>query len=237
MVVLVVLTAAQVLISEFIPKTIALRFPTEVALATVLPMRWSLAAFRPLIAVLNGSTTGLLRLFGMQAGGHRHLHSPEEIALLIAESRDGGLLEPEEQRRLHRALRLGRKTARDLMVSCDRLTMIDASSSWDAALEAVSSSPFSRLPVFRDRRSNVVGVLRVKDFVQQYVAGRPAAITSLARPFASIPAGLPGDQVIARLREKRTHLAAVVDASGGVMGFVTIHDALAAFLGSEGQPT
>jgi CBS domain containing-hemolysin-like protein len=229
--VLVVLTAAQVLVSELIPKSIALQFPTEVALATVLPMRWSLATFRPLITVLNGSATGLLRLFGQHLSGHRHLHSPDEIALLIAESRDGGLLEPQEQQRLHRALRLGRRTARDLMVSCERLTMIDEAAPWQQAVDAIASSPFSRLPVYRGSRQNVIGTLRVKDVVQQYVAtGKPAPVASLLRPFTRIPASLPGDQVIARLREKRTHQAAVVDDGGTILGFVTIHDTLNAFL-------
>jgi CBS domain containing-hemolysin-like protein len=234
--VLVVLTAANVLISELIPKSIALQFPTEVALATVLPMRWSLAAFRPLITVLNGSATGLLRLFGQQAGGHRHLHSPDEIALLIAESRDGGLLEPEEHKRLSQALRLGRRTARDLMVPCDRLRMIDVSSTWDVALEQVADSPFSRLPAYRGSKSNIVGTLRVKDLVQRYVAhGRPASLESLLRPFITLPHSLPGDQVIARLRERRAHQAGVVDEKGTVIGFVSIHDALNAFLEAGGQ--
>lgn len=229
--VLVILTAAQVLIGELIPKSIALEFPTGVALATVLPMRWSLAAFRPLITVLNGSATWLLRLFGQNLSGHRHLHSPDEIALLIAESRDGGLLEPEEHKRLHRALRLGRRTARDLMVPCDRLRMIDVTAPWDQALEEVAVSPFSRLPAYRGSRQNVVGTLRVKDLVQRYVtAGKPAPIESLLRPFVRLPAALPGDQVIARLREKRAHHAAVVDESGTILGFVSIHDALSVFL-------
>ncbi len=111
--VLFVLTATQVVLAELIPKSIALQFPTEVALATVLPMRWSLVAFKPFIVLLNGSATGLLRLLGIHLSGHRHLHSPDEIALLFAESRDGGLLEPDEQQRLHKALRLSRSTARE----------------------------------------------------------------------------------------------------------------------------
>ena len=56
---------------------------------------------------LNGSGDLLLKLLRVPTTGHRHVHSPEEIELLIAESRDGGLLEPQEQVRLHRALRLG----------------------------------------------------------------------------------------------------------------------------------
>jgi magnesium and cobalt exporter, CNNM family len=233
--ILIVLTGAQVLVSELIPKSIALQFPTEVALATVLPMRWSLAAFRPFITLLNGSATGLLRLLGMQAGAHRHLHSPDEIALLIAESRDGGLLEPREQQRLQKALRLGRKTASELMVPRDRLHMIDLNAPWQAALQVVAGSSFSRLPAYRGSRDQIVGVLRVKDLVLKHLAAAtPPTIESLVRPFARIPAALPGDQVVALLREKRAHQAAVVDTTGTVVGFITIQDVLSQFLGIEG---
>ena len=231
--VLFLLTGAQVVLGELIPKSLALQYPTETALATVLPMKWSLIAFRPFIVFLNGSATGLLRLVGINLSGHRHLHSPDEIALLFAESRDGGLLEPAEQQRLHKALRLSRSTARDLMVPRDRLTMIDVEASWDDALRAVAASPFSRLPAFRGDREHVVGTLRVKDLVHRYVAAGPATtIESLLRPFAKVADNLPGDQVIAKLREKRAHQAAVVDATGAIVGFITIQDVLGEFLGA-----
>lgn len=240
-IVLVFFTALLVLFGELIPKSLALQYPTEVALATVLPMRWSLAAFRPLIWLLNGSATALLRLFGMQPGRHRHLHSPEEIALLFVESRDGGLLEADEQRRLHKALRLSRRTAKDLMVAKDELTMIDVGAPWQTALDTVAAAPFSRLPAYRGTRDNIVGVLRVKDLVHRYIEqkadGPQFSIASLIRPYARVPADLPGDQVVALLREKRTHLGAVVDVRGTVLGFLTIHDVLGEFLESTGaQP-
>jgi len=232
--VLLALTAAQTLFGELIPKTVALQFPTEVALVTVLPMRWSLIAFRPFIWLLNGSANAVLRLFRMQPGAHRHLHSPDEIALLIAESRDGGLLEPEEQQRLHRALRLSRRSAKDMMVPRDKLQMIDVDASWSSTLEAAAASPFSRLPAYRGSREHVVGILRIKDLVLRYVAsGGAASMESLLRPFIRVPAHLPGDQVIAMLRDKRAHQAAVVDAAGEVIGFLTIQDVLGQFLGGE----
>src|SRR5262245_59793513 len=229
--VLILLTVTQVLVGELLPKSIALQFPTQVALATVLPMRWSLAAFRPFITLLNGSATSLLRLFRMQVGAHRHLHSPDEIALLIAESRDGGLLEPKEQQRLQKALRLGRKTAGELMVPRERLHMIDMDASWHAALEVVAGSSFSRLPAYRGSRDRIVGVVRVKDLVMKHLAaGTPPALESLVRPFARVPAALPGDQVVALLRAKRAHQAAVVDTSGGIVGFLAIPVVVGQFL-------
>jgi CBS domain containing-hemolysin-like protein len=231
-IVLFLLASTQAVLGELIPKSLALQFPTEVALATVLPMRWSLIAFKPFIVLLNGSATALLRVAGISLSGHRHLHSPDEMALLFAESRDGGLLEPAEQQRLHKALKLSRFTARDLMVPLDKLTMVDVDASWTDVLKTVSASPFSRLPAYRESREHVVGVLRVKDLVHRYVAeGSPTAITPLLRPFATVPAGVPGDRVVARLREKRAHQAAVTDDAGAIIGFVTIQDVLTQFLG------
>jgi CBS domain containing-hemolysin-like protein len=229
--VLIVLTAAQVLFGELMPKTAALRFPTQVALATVLPMRWSLVAFRPFIALLNGSATGLLHLLGMRIGAHRHLHSPDEIALLFTESRDGGLLEPEEQARLARALRLGTRTARDLMVPRDRLTMVNTQATWPEVINLIAAHPFSRLPAWRDRPDQIVGMLRVKDLVHRYLSeGPPASIETLLRPYVRVPTGLSGDRVIALLRDKRAHQAVVVNDAGEVVGIITIQDVLGAFL-------
>ena len=96
---------------------------------------------RPSIAFLNGSGVLLLKLLGVASTGHRHVHSPEEIELLIAESRDGGLLEPLEQVRLHRALRLGLRTARQLMVPRARLAAVDAATPFDEVLQARRHQP------------------------------------------------------------------------------------------------
>lgn len=229
--VLIALTAVQVVLSELVPKSLALQFPTQVALATVLPMRWSLAAFRPFIGLLNGSATGALRLFGVEASPHRHIHSPDEIELLIVESRDGGLLEPDEHRRLRRALRLGLRSARDLMVPLAKLAMVPADLPWQELVRAVTSSPFSRLPVYRDTPANVIGTLRVKDLVYEYVLkGDNTRLEPLVRPVVRVAHDLPADRVIALLRDRRVHQAVVVDASDAVIGLITIQDVIGAVL-------
>jgi CBS domain containing-hemolysin-like protein len=230
-VVLAVLTSTQLVIGELVPKALALQYPTETALTTVLPMRASLWLFRPFLALLNGTATLILRLFGSRMEGHRHLHSPEEIELLIAESRDGGLLEPNEQQRLHRALRLSRRTARDLMVPRDKLTALPLDAGWEDVLRTVASSPFSRLPVYRGSLEAIVGTLRVKDLVQRYVREGPLPLERLIRPILQLPETLTADRVIALLRERRAHHAVVVDAGGRAVGVITIQDVLGELLG------
>jgi CBS domain containing-hemolysin-like protein len=229
--VLLGLAVAQAVIGELVPKSLALQFPTEVALATVLPMRWSLRAFKPFIAIVNGTTRLLLRLIGGQASPQRHLHSPDEIELLIAESHDGGLLEADEQQRLRRALRLGRRTARDLMIPLAKLTMLPLDLPWDDVVRTVAASPFSRLPVYRETADQIIGTLRVKDLVRRYVTHGPTELRHLVRPVVRIPQDVPADRVVSVLRERRAHQAVVVDPMDRPMGLITIQDVLEALVG------
>lgn len=227
--ILVLLTALAMVIGELVPKSLALQFPTETALATVVPMQASRWIFSPLIWLLNGSGGLVLRLFGARSSGHRHVHSPEEIEMLIAESRDGGLLEADEQRRLHRALRLNQKTARDLMVPAEQLSMIDAALPLDQAMQIAAASPYSRLPVFRGTKDTLIGTLRTKDLALQYIEGGALSLDRVMRPIETVDPSVPADRLLAFLREKRVHQAAVTEG-GRLLGLVTVQDVLGAFL-------
>src|SRR5688572_13675188 len=146
-VVLLVLTVCQVVFAELVPKSLALQYPTPTALYTLIPMIGSLWIYRPFIKWLNGTGILLLRLLGSPQQSHRHIHSPEEIELLIADSRDGGLLEPDEHLRLQRALRLNLRQAKQLMVPRPKVSALDINTPLKDAIAAVAQSPYSRLPV------------------------------------------------------------------------------------------
>jgi len=231
-VVLLILTVLAMIVGELVPKSLALQDPTRAAMFTVLPMQWSLRLFAWAIHVLNGSGALLLRMLRVPSTGHRHVHSPEEIELLIAESRDGGLLEPQEQVRLHRALRLGLRTASQLMVPRDRLATIDIETPLAEVLPLVSNSPFSRLPVHRGSLDHVAGMLHTKDLVAEYVHGmRRRSLTSLLRPIVRVRHDMPADRLLTFLRERRSHQALVMDADGRVIGLITLEDVVAELLG------
>jgi putative hemolysin len=230
-IVLVFLTTLAVILGELVPKSLALQNPTGTARFTVLPMQWSIRAFSWSIVLLNGSGVLLLRALRLPSTGHRHVHSPEEIALLIAESRDGGLLEPQEQVRLHRALRLGLRSARQLMVPRSRLAAIDAALPFEEVLEGVVASPYSRLPVYRGSIDNIVGILHTKDVVTRYVRGGGLSVAALMRPIVRVPDTMPADRLLTFLRERRSHQALVVDVSGSVVGLITLEDVVGELLG------
>lgn len=231
LVVLLALTGLAMILGELVPKSFALQDPTKVALATVIPMQWSQHVFSWFIDALNGSGILILRLLRVPPTGHRHVHSPEEIELLIAESRDGGLLEPQEQVRLHRALRLGLRTAKQLMVPRTRLAALDVGTPFSQVLRAVAASPFSRLPVYKGSLDNVVGILHTKDVVTGFVHGAPPSLTTVLRPIVRVRDDMPADRLLTFLRERRSHQALVVDEDGRVAGLITLEDVLAELLG------
>ena len=235
-VVLLVLTVAQVIFAELIPKSLALQYPTQAAMYTLVPMVASLWIYRPFIKWLNGSGMLLLRMVGAPQQTHRHIHSPEEIELLIAESRDGGLLEPDEHRRLQKALRLNLRQAKQLMVPRRKISALDIATPLKEAIATVSQSPFSRLPVYRDSIDNIVGMVHTKDLVRWFVSGGEAVtLASLIRPIASVHESVTADRILRELRERRSHQALVVDEFGGTAGLLTLENVLSELVGNVGD--
>jgi putative hemolysin len=235
-VVLMVLTVAQVIFAELVPKSLALQYPTQTALYTLFPMIASLWIYRPFIKWLNGTGLLVLRALGAPQHGHRHIHSPGEIELLIAESRDGGLLEPDEHLRLQRALRLNLRQAKQLMVPRRKISAINIDTPLKEIISIVAQSPYSRLPVYRDSMDNIVGIVHTKDLVRWLVNnGTNATVASLMRPVTSVHESVTADKVLRHLRERRSHQALVVDEFGGTAGLLTLEDVLSEVLGDVGD--
>ncbi|HEX7072211.1 MAG TPA: hemolysin family protein [Rhodothermales bacterium] len=232
LVVLLGLTALQMVLGELVPKSIALQYPNRVSLILALPMRWSLAIFSWFIVALNGSGNLVLRLIGAPLGAHRHIHSPEEIDLLIAESRDGGLLEPDEQRRLHRALQLSIRPAHQLMVPRLYMSAISVDTPPEELLQHIRKNRYTRLPVYGESIDDIVGMLHTKDLLVYYLEhGRLPAIREVMRPMAMFAETITADRLISLMRKRRSQQAIVVDEFGGVAGLVTIENVLADVLG------
>lgn len=222
-VILLALTAFQMILGELVPKSLALQFPTAVALYTVVPMQWSIRLLSWFITVLNGSGLAILRLLGVRETGHVHIHTPDEIEYLIAESREGGLLELDEHTRLREALRLGVTTVDEVMVPRTSITGIEASTGFPEVLRIAAESPYTRLPVFDGTLDHITGYLHVQDIARSALSGRETL--PLHKPMV-IPQGMSLERVLERLRAERQHMALVADEYGGIAGLVTVGDIL-----------
>ncbi len=231
LVVLIGLTVFQMVLGELVPKSLALQSPTRVALLTVIPMQWSLRLLAWFIHVLNGSGRAILRVLRVPESGHRHVHSPEEIALLVTESGKGGLLKPNEQLRLRQALRLGERPARELMVPRTAIVALHADTPMPEVIRVSVESPYTRFPVYEDTIDQMIGVLHVRDVATASIQAGAVQLRDLLRPVLVAPATIRADRLLVRLKEERRTMAILVDEFGGTAGLITIDNILDDLIG------
>ncbi len=224
-VVLVMLTVLQVVLGELVPKNIGVQYPERLALATVVPMRWSLAFFGPLIWVFNGSGQLILRLMGVsEAGEHAHIHAPEEILMLVEESGAGGLLEKEEMRLLENTLRLRELAVRQVMIPRTRMFTASVNEPVDVLLIQLAESPYSRLPLYEESVDNIVGMVHLKDLLCLQQKGSDQSVRAVMREIQYIFESTPADEVFVTLQKQQYNMAIVLDEYGGTAGMVSLED-------------
>ncbi len=224
--VLIVLTTLQVILGELVPKSVAIQYPERLALITALPMKWSADyVLRPLIIVLNGSGALILRLLGATyTRGHAHVHSPEEIIILVKESHRGGVLDAEERQLLGNLFRASTKRAEEIAIPRNRIVAVDADESVYRVLKLAADSAYTRIPVFENNIDNIIGFVHLRDLFNLYRRDGQADLRTVLRPVPFVPGTLPVVDVWNRLNEARSYLAIVFDEYGGTRGLITRED-------------
>ena len=235
-IVLLALTAFQVVVGELIPKSIALQFPESTALFTYLPTRWSVSIYRPFIWLLNGFALILLKPFRVTPGGHQHAHSLAEIGLLLDQSRRGGKLSEAAHRRLERGLYLSGRTVRQMMTHRQDMVAIEASTPASEVLEQVLKSPYSRVPVYKETLDHVLGAVSTKMVLRTYASKKELPeLARLVQPMPFVPESLRAHRLVRFFQEQRASKAIVVNEFGGVEGIISIEDVLMELFGDIGD--
>jgi CBS domain containing-hemolysin-like protein len=229
-IVLICITVLQVIMGELFPKSVAIQFPENVALALVVPMRISLVLFTPLIWLFNGSGTLVLRLIGKKPHEGAQIHSPEEIELLVAESYESGLLDDEERQMLRNAFRLRDLTARQVMVHRTRLVTATKKDSLETVINLAIDAGYTRIPLIGESIDDVVGFVHVKDLFRRHVNGR-SDMESAIREVIYVPETMPVLDVWERLNVGGNYLAIVFDEYGGTAGMITFEDLIEEIFG------
>ncbi len=233
-IVLLVLTGFQVVIGELVPKNIAVQYPERLALLTAVPLRWSLVVFQPLIWLFNGSAQVLLKLLGVEpVREHTHVHTAEEIAILVEESGAGGLLDRQERRLIENTLWMRRASVRQIMVPRIRVLAASVDTPCEQLFSQLAGSYFSRLPLYQGSIDNMVGVVHLKDLLCLHAQASMEAVDvrQVMTPALFIPESMPADEAFALLQRKRNHVAIVLDEFGGTAGIITLEDLIEEIFG------
>jgi CBS domain containing-hemolysin-like protein len=230
---------AQVLAGEMVPKFYAIGRAESVARRVARPLRAFTVLFGPLVAGLTRVATGILRLLGVDMSSERRGGSPDELKRLIAESYAGGHLDPGEAGMLTGVFHLHEQEARQVMTPIPAVVKIDVSQDVETALRLCVSSGHTRLLVTEeDDRDRVRGIVHVSDLARQLMQEGPhASIEPLVHDALIVPETKPLDDLLADLQRERSSMAVVVDEYGRVVGVVTVEDIIEEVVGEISDET
>ncbi|WP_309059323.1 hemolysin family protein [Streptomyces sp.] len=225
-------TYLHMLLGEMVPKNIALAEPVRSALLLGPPLVALSRALRPVIFTVNAFANTLLKLLRVEARNEVVAsYSDAELARIVRDSGEAGLIDERARERLHDALELGRRSVRDVVLPLERVVYARVGVTPEGLEELSARSGFSRFPVVDEGR-RIVGYLHVKDALDASPRDLPFRLRDM-RPIARVRESTPLDDVLAAMRGTRTHLAAVIGADGRLAGLVTMEDVLRELFGQR----
>ncbi len=164
-----VLTVLHIVFGELAPKSLAIRYPTSTVLKISIPLRIFYYVFRPFIWLLNGFANIILRIFGVKPISEQEIHSEDELKLIIAESEEGGAIEPNERELIQNVFDFDDRIVRQVMVPRVKITGLRADLSLTETMDAVLKEGYSRYPVFEKSLDEIIGIVHAKDIIAAYV--------------------------------------------------------------------
>jgi CBS domain containing-hemolysin-like protein len=226
------ITFLHVVFGELIPKTMALQRPDGTALWVAGPLVLFARLTRPLIAVMNGTGNGILRLCGFRpAQGGELAHSIDELTLLIEDTEQAGILGPAQAEFVQRVFRLSAKRVRDCMVPRDRMAALELNSPPDVVLEAARRGAHTRMPVYEGELDNIVGIVNTKDLFYLFSLKGVVVLDDALYP----PLFLEPDEEVANafqlFRKAHRPMALVRGVDGKIRGLITLEDVLEEIVG------
>ncbi len=217
---------------EITPKTAAVQNPLRVARAMVNPVRGAAWLLHPVVVSLSAITNFLVRLFGGQMKHRGPFVTEEELKLLVTVGEEEGVLEEEETEMIHSIFEFADTPVREVMVPRIDMVTLESNDTVDEAVDLALQGGFSRIPVFEETIDNIIGILYTKDMLKQLREGNNTlAIRNLLRPAYFVPETKKLDDLLREIRQRRTHLAIVIDEYGSVAGLVTIEDLMEEIVG------
>lgn len=217
--------------AELTPKTYGGLYPERLALK-VAPGVWTLVrVFSPLVFVLTHLARPFTRLVGSQAQA-RQLMTIDEIRAAAYVIEEDGLVDAEEAQMLDSVIDLGQTQAREIMVPRVDIVAVEENSSIREFATIASRSGFSRIPIYQDNLDHITGIVYVTDVLRRLAeGGANITLRDIMRPPFYVPGSKRIDDLLREMREKRVHIAIVIDEFGGTDGLITIEDILEELVG------
>jgi putative hemolysin len=229
-----IMTFAHVVIGEVVPKNLAIEKADRLASSMALALFFFYRVSSPFVYVIERSSAAISRALGLRRETHHGGgHSIEELKLIVSLSRGSGHLPALEEDMIHRIMELENLYVRQIMVPRNEIVSVPVDAKLEQVLQIMIEHQHSRIPVYRGRPEQIVGILYYKDLLPVW-AGRRARefrLERVMRKHMVVPETKPLVQMLEEFKQGKSHMAMVVDEFGTIVGLVTVEDVLEQIVG------
>jgi CBS domain containing-hemolysin-like protein len=233
---LIVVVFLHLVVGELAPKSWAISHPERSASWLAPPFRAFARLVRPVLALLNAMANGVLRLARVPPQDQlAQAHGPQELAILIEQSREHGTIEASQHELLSRVLRLRQQRVDQVMRPIGELLAVPPEATAEDIEAVCLHSGRSRLAV-SDAIGRPVGLVHVRDAIRATTMFQPATAATLMTVAFRLPLAASLVDAVAAMREHRAQFAIVTD-TGAPVGFVALEDLLEVVIGDFDDET
>ena len=225
-----ILTYVSIVLGELYPKRIAMNKSEEVARFAILPIQAIGFIAKPFVWFLSASTNLLSRITPMKFDDETSKMTRDEMRYMLENE---GVLDSEELDMVQGVFSLDTKVARELMVPRTDAFMIDIQDSLQENINVLLSENFSRIPVYREDKDKVIGILHMKNLLKAaHEHGfENLLIESIMQEPLFVPETIGVSDLLYEMKKTKNQMAILLDEYGGVVGLVTLEDLLEEIIG------
>jgi putative hemolysin len=225
------MTLIILVFAEITPKTIAAYYPEQMAILIVRPIYGLIKVLYPVVRVLSAVSNMLIVLARLEKPGPGALAGVEEIAAMIKVGAEEGILKKREEEMLQAVLTLGSISVESVMIPTRDMVAFEMNTPYDQVLAGMKRSEFSRYPIYKEDRGEVVGFIHIRDLLKWSGSVGEFSLRKIMRKASYVPEVKSVRQQLVDFQKTRSHLAFVVDEYGEVVGIVTLEDILEEIVG------
>ncbi|MFZ2449876.1 MAG: hemolysin family protein [Methylovulum miyakonense] len=228
-----VISFLHIVVGELAPKSLAIRNPESIGLWTAVPLYGFYWLMFPAIWLLNSSANLVLYVLGP---GHAHNHdarySADELKLILRSNRLNERFTRDEWNILAQTLDFSKLEVSDLMRPSHEMVSLHHTNTLEENLDIVYQSRFSRYPYFDTNKTDVLGVIHLKDlFLAQQKGKAIGELTQYLRPIQYIPANTPSLDLLRHFRTGASHFTVIGERGQKPEGFITLDNLISAMVG------
>lgn len=226
------ITYLHIVLGELVPRAIAIEHAERVAIWLSPPMLVWREVTRPLVFVMRGSGSLVIRLFRLpEPKPEQQVHSAEEIELLVDEGEEAGVIPADEAKYVRAVFELSDKRVRDVMVPRERVVTLSLRATEDEILETARETAHTRMPVWENDHDDIVGVVNTKDLFHVFSMKGLVILMDALYPAVFVSPDLAVSKCMNLFRREKRQMAVVRGAEGEFLGIVTLEDILEEIVG------